>query len=157
MTENETIFTLHAQPSTSHARQRAEDRIDTLGNLRAWLIDQAHRHDWNLEGLQDLADSIENGMAPPATPDEVVSIAAQVWDESPSNVYLTEGAPLDDLATAAQSRQQLQAQLDATRHTLEKAAQRAYDAGFSAYRIAQVTGVTHTTVARWLNTPTQKN
>lgn len=156
MTETEMIFTLHANPSTTNARGRVEDRIDTLGNLRAWLIGEAHRYDWNLEGLQDLADSIENGSAPPAVPDEVVSIAAQVWDESPSNVYLTEGAPLDDLATAAQSRQQLQAQLDATRQMLEETAQRAYDAGFSAYRIAQVTGVTHTTVARWLNTPTQK-
>ena len=64
MTENEMIFTLHANPSTTNARSRAEDRIDTLGNLRAWLIDQAHRYDWNLEGLQDLADSIENGSAP---------------------------------------------------------------------------------------------
>ena len=69
---------------------RAETRTGTLNALRGWLIDEAHRWDWNLEGLQDTADALNDGEPlPDATAAEVAQIASQVWDEHPNHIAVT--------------------------------------------------------------------
>lgn len=70
---------------------RPETNTGTLNELRAWLIEEATRWDWNLEGLHDTADAIyDDEPLPEATIDEVQEIAARVWDEHPRHITISE-------------------------------------------------------------------
>lgn len=61
-------------------RGRAEEHTGTLNDIREWLINEAFRWDWSLEGYQDLADNVLDGTAEPATEEEIINLAADLWD-----------------------------------------------------------------------------
>lgn len=62
------------------SRGRAEERTGTLNEIREWLINEAFRWDWSLEGRQDLAGNVMVGTADTATEEEVINLAADLWD-----------------------------------------------------------------------------
>lgn len=70
---------------------RAENIVGTLNDIRAKLIDEAFRWDWNLEGWQDLAEAVEDGTADPATTEEIIALASTVWDMPANHISIEEG------------------------------------------------------------------